>query len=116
MKAISLAEELTVDQVDAAGRRLARRRERAATLASYQASGLTQRAFAAREGINFYTFCNWLRRARAAGARRRPEGARFLEVSMPPAPAYAFEVVLPGGLLVRGHQPEATAALVRALD
>ena len=41
---------------DARGRRLAVREEAQAALAAYERSGLTQREFAKREGIKFFTF------------------------------------------------------------
>lgn len=50
---------------DARGRKIVARERRAELLAAYTGSGLTQRAFARREGINFHTFIATSRRRRA---------------------------------------------------
>lgn len=47
-------------QLDERGRRLADEAEREKLLAAFAASGMTQRAFALREGINYFTFATWL--------------------------------------------------------
>ena len=49
---------------DGRGRRLESALERERLLERYDASGLTQRAFAQREGINYHTFVAWLGRWR----------------------------------------------------
>lgn len=96
---------------DARGRRLAARREREAVMAAYEKSGLTQREFAQREGIKFFTFTGWLRRHQKTAVKRS-----FAEVKMAARPpAAVLEVALPGGLVIRGSEVEAMAALVRAL-
>jgi hypothetical protein len=84
-------------------------------LSAYDESGLTQSAFARREGINVHTLVAWLGRRRHAGAAA--PAVRFREVclaSNSAAPA-ALEVVLPGGMMVRGSNAAAVAELVRAL-
>ena len=45
---------------DARGRRIVGPEERAALIAPYEQSGLTQRVFAEREGVKFCTFVAWL--------------------------------------------------------
>lgn len=96
---------------DARGRRLAVRREREAVIAAYERSGLTQREFAAREGIKFFTFTGWLRSHRDRSTKRT-----FAEVRAAKRPPLSIlEVGLPGGAVVRGTEVEQIAALVRAL-
>ena len=96
---------------DVRGRRLAVRREREAMIAAYEGSGLTQREFAEREGIKFFTFTAWLKRHRERGTKRT-----FAEVKVAKgSPVSILEVALPGGAVVRGTEVEQVAALVRAL-
>jgi hypothetical protein len=97
---------------DGRGRRLAQRREREAVIAAYERSGLTQREFAEREGIKFFTFTGWLKRQRAAGP-----GPAFVRVKLPRVGAGAgLEVALPNGVVVRGGEVEPIAALVERLS
>jgi transposase len=85
-------------------------------LEAYAASDLTQRAFAKREGINFHTFIGWLQRQRGSGGAAAP-AMRFQKVRVTTAPQSVapLEVVLPGGLIVRGQEIAAVAELVQAL-
>lgn len=101
---------------DVRGRKIASAQRRRQVLAAYDASGLTQRAFARREGVNFNTLVAWLQKRRAEGAGQ--PAIRFEEVSLSPESTRAtgvLEVTLPGGLLVRGASVAAVAELVRAL-
>ena len=96
---------------DTRGRRIERAEHRAAMIAAYEKSGLTQRAFAEREGVKFWTFTNWI-----ALHRQKATKASFAEVSLkPPAERPVVEVALPNGLVVRGRDPEQLAAVVRHL-
>jgi hypothetical protein len=83
-------------------------------IATYQRSGLTQRAFAQREGIGFYRFVAWLKRD-----RERRLKSKFAEVSIAgekrPTPPSAVEVALPNGVVVRGADLEQIVALVERL-
>ncbi len=101
---------------DTRGRRIVAAERRAELLAAYEASGLTQSAFARREGINFHTFVAWLGQRRKVVNVTVP-AVRFREVCLAPAAKAepAFEVTLPGGLTVRGSHAAAVAELVRAL-
>jgi len=98
------------------GRRIAGDGERARLLEAYDASGLTQRAFAEREGVAYGTFVSWLKQRRQ---RRRggiaPAGAVFHEVTMPPSPPAPLEVFLPDGMVVRGYDAASIATLIKAL-
>jgi hypothetical protein len=104
---------------DAEGRSLVSAARREAVLAAYdRCGGLTQREFARREGVKYNTLVAWLEnRRRVAGVARRPAGAkvRFEELQVPAARMAGLEVYLPGGMIVRGHDANQVAALVRAL-
>jgi hypothetical protein len=112
MEALTTEVVETGEKRDASGRRLAVKRHREAMIAAYERSGLTQRAFAAREGIGFYRFVAWLKRHRQKDGKRG-----FVEVNMPrhPAAASKVEVALPSGVVVRGADVEQIAQLVERL-
>lgn len=114
---------------DRKGRRRLTRERRAEVVKEYEGSGLTQAEFARRAGLNATTFAHWVQRLRReAKAKTLTAFAtpRFVEVqaaaSMPPAmnvpPATTparLSVSFPDGVVVRGGDPVALAALVRAL-
>lgn len=96
---------------DVRGRQIVSEEERGAMVAAYEGSGLTQRAFAQREGVKFCTFVAWLARKRRAQVK-----PAFTEVSVGGAGAAAvIEVALPDGLLVRGRDLEQLVAVVGRL-
>lgn len=95
------------EKKDACGRRIVRLEEREALIGAYERSGLTQKAFARREGIKFCTFTAWLARR-----RRKPV---FAEVNLPRLGTSFLEVALPEGLTVRGSEVEQVALLVGKL-
>jgi len=94
-------------------------------LAEYGRSGLSQAAFARREGVRYATFAHWVQRARKeprglCGNNRPVAAPRFAEVrlgaDMPAPPGMPeLSVALPGGLIARGADAAALAVLVRAL-
>ena len=105
---------------DGRGHRITTAERRAELLRAYEASGLSRAAFARREGINYPTFATWVQRRGSTTVPRatdQPKPAtnpvRFTELRM--AAGGNLEVVLPTGLLVRGTDAAAVAALVRAL-
>ena len=86
-------------------------------MAEQASSGLTQAQFARREGINYHTFVGWRGRFRRQGGSTPGPAPRFVEAQLAtvPAPGRRLEVVLPGGVVVRGEEAAAVAALVKAL-
>ena len=104
---------------DARGRRIADEARRAEVLGGYAASGLTQKAYARREGINYHRFVAWWmqhRRARTP-TPSLPAPMRFAEVRLLPVGIGApLEVTLPSGIVVRGAEAAAIAALIKALE
>jgi hypothetical protein len=119
-------EKIAVEVVDAGpkrdtrGRRVTDRTRREALLSAYDQSGLTQKAFAQREGVNVHTFVSWLqhRRRWSLGGGSDVENAAFTELAMSGASIASvtvLEVVLPGGEVVRGRSASEVAASVRAL-
>lgn len=51
---------------DGRRRRITERRRREEIVAGYAGSGLTQRAYARREGVNYHTLVEWLSRSRVS--------------------------------------------------
>ena len=116
---------------DTRGRRISDQTRRAAVLAGYAGSGLTQAAYAKREGINYHTLVAWLgqsRRGRGEPTRRMARAPlfpapvatttppRFAEVRVSaPSQSLPLEVVLPDGMIVRGVDPAALLTLIRSL-
>jgi len=90
-------------------------------LRDYQRSGLTQRQFAAQNGLPISTFTHWLRRARA-GDFDRPQ-AQWIEARLPAAPEPATDpgrFLLEFGPDLRLHlpgdvQPDLIVQLLRQL-
>ena len=99
--------------------RHARTEDRGRCAARRSGGGLTQKAFARQEGVNYHTLVAWLgreRRAAAALPAATPGKIRFQQLQLGPTPRRAeLEVALPGGLVVRGGDAAQVAALVKAL-
>ncbi|HEX2860934.1 MAG TPA: hypothetical protein VHN79_04810 [Lacunisphaera sp.] len=111
---------------DRRGRLKVQPERREELLAEYRGSGLSQAEFARRACVNYQTFAHWVQRARresaGAGPRVAPAAPRFAELRLPGtalAPRTTgggeLSVTLPDGVVVRGAEPTAVAALVRAL-
>ena len=102
---------------DSRGRKLITERRWRELIAEYEASELTQAKFARREGLNYHTFVAWLGRCRRQSRALGPV-ARFIEARVPVAGVAerrGLEVLLPGGVVVRGDDAAAIATLVQAL-
>lgn len=100
---------------DTRGRRIAARERRAQIVAAFEASEMTQRAFARREGVNPNTLARWVWLSRrAAVAKPEPAAVRFAELKMPiPAGStWLFEIALPNGGVVRAATASAAAELL----
>jgi hypothetical protein len=102
---------------DVRGRMLIGTARREAVLAAYDRSELTQREFAAHEGVKYYTLVSWLeqRRRQQRGTPKARGSVRFEELRIPAMASTGLEVCLPGGVIVRGHDAAQLAALIRAL-
>jgi transposase-like protein len=101
----------TGEKRDTRGRRIATAEEKAALIAAYEGSGLTQQAFANREGVKYCTFTAWLGRHRRQNAK-----PAFTEVSVRSSRvAGAIEIALPDGVVVRGSDIEPLIAVVSRL-
>ncbi len=85
-------------------------------LDEYDRSGLTQAAFARSAGVKYPTFASWIQARRAERGSDRG-GVRFTQIELPVARVGTGElsVTLPDGVVVRGGDAPALAALVRAL-
>jgi hypothetical protein len=100
---------------DSRGRKIIGEARRLAVLEAYDRCGVTQREFARGEGVNYHTLVEWLVRRRRERAPAATKPVRFAELRMPAGRVGGLEVCLPGGLIVRGHDAEQVAALVKAL-
>lgn len=96
---------------DGRGRRIATAEEKEAMVAQYRESGLTQKAFAQREGLKFSTFASWLQGRRCGDRPGRK--VRFTELAAPSLAGLAVQ--LPDGTVIRGTNAGEVADLVRAL-
>jgi transposase-like protein len=105
----------TGERRDTLGRVVMPKERRLELVSAWQTSGLTQAAFAKREGVRYSTFAHWVQQAtkQAPAARKAP--VKFAEVALPAALAPALEVRLPDGTLLRGGNAADLAKLVRAL-
>jgi len=106
----------TGEKRDARGRKLKKAQHRTALLAAYRQSGLTQKAFAAREGVSYSTLTYWLFAERRA-ATTKPA---FKEMSWPASATtggyWPMEVALPNGLVIRARESSAVAELIGLLQ
>ena len=102
---------------DARGRRVLPAHEWSRLLNEYDQSGLTQRAFARREGINLHTLVAQLgrRRREARSCGQQIKAVRFQEVALAPRTSSGLEVHLPDGLVLKGSSPGDLAALALEL-
>lgn len=106
----------TGEQRDGRGRRITPVGRRAEHVEAWRRSGLTQAAFARREGLRYPTFAHWVQQANKGALA---SAVRFAQVRWPQPAASPqsprMEVQLADGTTVRGGAVEELAALVRAL-
>lgn len=116
--------ELVDDQrkSDTRGRRIAGPERRAEIIAGYATSGMTQKAYARREGVNYHTLVAWLGRSRRDQTATEPapeaNAPRFAQLAWPPdagPTSSRLEIVLPDGVTLRGDDPAALLVLLGAL-
>lgn len=115
---------------DRLGRVRTPRGRRDELLAEYDRSGLSQAAFARRAGVRYPTFAHWVQERRRdvgpaaadTSAVMPPPSPRFVELRLPDgsagvaaAAAPELSVTMPDGMVLRGVEPSALAALARAL-
>jgi transposase-like protein len=107
---------------DRAGRVHMPRERREELLGEYERSGLSQAAFARRAGVRYPTFAHWVQEHRRSGGATATTPPRFVELRLPAPPPSSstvplseLSVTLPDGVVLRGAEPSALAALVRAL-
>lgn len=103
---------------DRLGRKITLAARREELVVAWRQSGLTQAAFARREGVRYPTFASWVQQARRSGDRGQASApkVRFAQVQVPAAlSAPAVEVRLVDGTVVRGASAQEVAAVVRAL-
>jgi hypothetical protein len=115
MKALMAEVVDTGQKRDRQGRRIERAEHRAALIAAYEKSGLTQRAFAEREGVKFFTFAAWLAKHRRAAKPAFAEVTLRSRMISSIGSTPGLEVVLRDGVVVRGSDLEAVAGLVERL-
>jgi transposase-like protein len=111
----------TGEKRDRLGRKITPRARREELVAAWRESGLTQAAFARREGVIYSSFVTWVQAARVGSAQAKPAAApvRFVE-AMLPAPAlspsaFALCVRLPDGTELRGQQARDLVELLHVL-
>jgi transposase-like protein len=111
------------DRRDRRGRVSWPKERREELLAEYERSGLSQAAFARREGVRYPTFAHWVQERRRDAAGKPAETAdaapRFVELGVRGSvmtPAGTLSVTLPDGLVVSGSDPRSLAGLVRMLQ
>ena len=102
---------------DKRGRRIVSAQERARLIESYHQSGLTQEAFARREGIKYTTLVGWLYKNRKKPNKHADsKGVHFTELTLPAGNRVdSLEVCLPSGLVIRGSSARKMAELIRLL-
>jgi transposase-like protein len=105
----TIATELIESKRDERGRKITPRAEREAVVRAYETSGLTQKAFAERERINYTTFVSWVQECRRRDA---PAKVGFAELALARSAA-PVEVQLPDGTVIRGSKAEEVARLVQ---
>jgi hypothetical protein len=104
----------TGEKIDTKGRKIADQARRQEVLAEYGRSGLTQHAFAKREGIKYNTLVHWLSVSRRGQVVAAKPPIRFAELRLG-ARAPGLEVGLPNGIVIRGGDVGQIAAMIKAL-
>jgi len=108
----TIVTELIDVKRDDRGRQIRSAEERESLVRAYRESGLTQKAFAAREGVRYTTFVSWVQEAK----RSQKPASVFAEVSLANrACAGGIEIVLADGVVVRGGDMESVITAANRL-
>jgi hypothetical protein len=99
----TITTELIAEKRDSRGRHVRSAGEREAYLRAFRESGLTQAAFAKREGIKYMTLVSWVQAAKKSSASPR---FKFAELTMPAVAKAGLEVRLADGTVVCGSAAE----------
>jgi len=112
----TITTEVEEEKRDRQGRRITSAARREELVKGYRASGLTMEQFARQEGINRQTLAKW---CHWHGREGRSKTLNFTEVKLgqeaPIAgavPAWAFELTLPNGWVVRAADASGLAQLL----
>ena len=108
----TITPEIVERKRDAHGRTMTSPEQRQAVVNEYRQSGLTQKEFAAREGLKLSTFTSWMRKSVGAPARPTP-AVHFAQVNLPVR--VSLEVQLPDGTILRGGSAAELANLLKEL-
>ena len=108
----TIATELMETKRDERGRRITPAAEREALVRAYRESGLTQKAFAKKEGVKYPTFVSWVQEQRRRSAKPK---VGFTELTVPRAAVTPLEVQLADGTIIRGSHVEEVAQLLQLL-
>lgn len=107
----TIATELLEAKRDERGRRITPAAEREALVRAYTESGLTQKAFAKKEGVKYPTFVAWVQEHRRRSAKPK---VGFTELTVPRA-VVPLEVQLADGTIIRGSHVEEVGRLLQLL-
>jgi hypothetical protein len=108
----TITTELIEAKRDERGRQIRTAKEREGLLRAYRESGLTQKVFAAREGVRLSAFVSWVQ----AASRAPRTVPTFAEVRVANrAVSAAVEIVLPDGVVVRGGDMESVITVADRL-
>lgn len=110
----TIATELLEPKRDERGRWTTPAAEREALVRAYTESGLTQKAFAKKEGVKYPTFVSWVQEHRRRSSTPK---VGFAELTLPRAVAGVapLEVRLADGTIIRGSQAEEVARLLKLI-
>jgi len=119
---ITIETEGQDEKRDRRGRPITSVARREELVEGYRASGLTLEQFAKREGVNWHTLSKWCYRHGRDG-RVRAKRLNFAEVKLGPStapiagavPAWAFELTLPNGWVVRAADASGLAQLLNVM-
>ena len=110
----TIATELLEAKQDERGRRITPAAEREALVRAYPESGLTQKAFAKKEGVKYSTFVSWVQAQRRQ--RPRPKlGFTELTLARAESGVAPLEVQLADGTVIRGSRVEEVARLLQLI-